>query len=895
MIYSSSFGQLVNVDHQLFYSDDGTVTGYPAGHSTYRIYAYLQDPADFLSSCYAAMGDLLNIGSSTNSIWNDPFGAITGDMLNPLLFGTFPSLPYDSFVTIGRADSSDPGAGITALSTNPVPAFQNSFDNVPGPNMNLIDGSWFTPNGNVNGNGVLQGDGSYRVLIAQITTDGEPQYVLNIQIFDEGDGVTGTMLYVGDSNTVDGSDIDGSCMGLQYPEPAECAGVPGCTDPLACNYDISATIDDGSCEYLTCAGCTDNLACNYDPSATIDDGSCDYLSCAGCTDPLACNFDPLATIDDGSCLTPGCIDPGACNYDAAAGCDDGSCTYPGCTDSLACNFDDNAACDDGSCSYPGGCCDDGDPVTANDMWDENCDCLGVILTPPPGPGFDLKNSSAVFQIDGFPPMTLSGPTIIERGECFINGDGLLEVPLEMQALCLEGSMPGLGLIRVTAGSNYGLPIASGRLTQQNAGDHFYPAESEWDITPKVEVSSMGSFCATESVQMEAADIIQIPPIGVDYIGAGGISTPVEFIDCCTGESIILFIHVSHTLEASLPQPTEQTCVISTITVGNEANLSGWASLSLVQPGNCEAVIASSGDIIVWGSQSASQTASELGNALAAALDAQPQCDIEVSVTDSVITIVQKQLGVLECCLKAIDVPDGVILGSAESVGQTFEKEEEIVTIPDPNCEPVIKGCMDNSACNFDPAATEDDGSCCFENCIEINLYDQGGDEWVNGLYEIVDVSTGDVVLSGSHSWGTWSKKTECLAPGCYYLELTGIDGDTESIKIDGPDQIVFSCQNGEQVNFSVGQADCFSCKDPFACNYDPLPWFDDLTCEYQSCQGCTNPESPEYDPTATIDDGSCTCDSSCPHDSNDDGEVNTLDLLNFLGVFGVLCDEPDID
>ena len=45
----------------------------------------------------------------------------------------------------------------------------------------------------------------------------------------------------------------------------------------------------------------------------------------GCTDPLACNYDSTATCDDGSCVMPGCTDVLACNYDSAAGCDDGSC------------------------------------------------------------------------------------------------------------------------------------------------------------------------------------------------------------------------------------------------------------------------------------------------------------------------------------------------------------------------------------------------------------------------------------------------------------------------------------------------------------------------------------------------------------------------------------------
>ena len=38
-------------------------------------------------------------------------------------------------------------------------------------------------------------------------------------------------------------------------------------------------------------GCTDFIACNYDGTATVDDGSCEY---PGCTDPSACNFDPSA-------------------------------------------------------------------------------------------------------------------------------------------------------------------------------------------------------------------------------------------------------------------------------------------------------------------------------------------------------------------------------------------------------------------------------------------------------------------------------------------------------------------------------------------------------------------------------------------------------------------------
>tara|TARA_R110000744_G_scaffold64042_2_gene131721 strand:+ start:301 stop:1353 length:1053 start_codon:yes stop_codon:yes gene_type:complete len=164
-----------------------------------------------------------------------------------------------------------------------------------------------------------------------------------------------------------------------YPQP-----VPGCTDLNACNYDATATTDDGSCEYISCVGCIDSTACNYDPTSTLDDGSCEYTSCLGCTDQTANNYNQTATIDDGSCTYDiyGCIDPTACNP-CQNNCnqDDGSCEYTscmgctvptavnydqtatiscpnccvlpidGCTDVLAINYDVNANVDDGSCVY----------------------------------------------------------------------------------------------------------------------------------------------------------------------------------------------------------------------------------------------------------------------------------------------------------------------------------------------------------------------------------------------------------------------------------------------------------------------------------------------------------------------------------------------------------------
>ena len=72
----------------------------------------------------------------------------------------------------------------------------------------------------------------------------------------------------------------------------------------ACNYDANATLNDGSCDFLTCLvfGCTDDAACNYDANATVDNGTCLELDacgvCGGLGEAFQCGCD---NIPEGDC------------------------------------------------------------------------------------------------------------------------------------------------------------------------------------------------------------------------------------------------------------------------------------------------------------------------------------------------------------------------------------------------------------------------------------------------------------------------------------------------------------------------------------------------------------------------------------------------------------------
>jgi hypothetical protein len=85
----------------------------------------------------------------------------------------------------------------------------------------------------------------------------------------------------------------GVCDGLGLNDDGCC----GCTIETACNYDSSALLNNGLCEYPeTFYDC--NGICLTDSDG---DNICNELEIEGCTDVDACNYNPAATEDDGSC------------------------------------------------------------------------------------------------------------------------------------------------------------------------------------------------------------------------------------------------------------------------------------------------------------------------------------------------------------------------------------------------------------------------------------------------------------------------------------------------------------------------------------------------------------------------------------------------------------------
>ena len=132
----------------------------------------------------------------------------------------------------------------------------------------------------------------------------------------------------------------------------------------------------------------------------------------GCTAVEACNYNAEATVDDGSCTFPGepCDDANATtiNDELNAECVCLGVTL-GCTDMMACNYNAAAAFDDGSCLFPGDNCDDENVFTINDVYGADCVCAGEEVT-------GIEGCTAMEACNYNPDAT------IDNGNCIFPGE-----------------------------------------------------------------------------------------------------------------------------------------------------------------------------------------------------------------------------------------------------------------------------------------------------------------------------------------------------------------------------------------------------------------------------------------------------------------------------------------
>jgi len=161
------------------------------------------------------------------------------------------------------------------------------------------------------------------------------------------------------------------------------------------------------------------------------------------------------------------------------------------------------------------------------------------------------------------------------------------------------------------------------------------------------------------------------------------------------------------------------------------------------------------------------------------------------------------------------------------------------------CIDCILGCTDSLACNFDPLATFDDGSC-------LTAY---------GCTDSLACNFDPLASCDDGSCLTLYGCTDSLA--CNFDPLATCD--------DGNCLTIYGCMNPAALNYD-SLANCpdsclfpqvtYGCTDSTALNYNPLATIDDSSCIY-CYYGCMDIFACNYDSLATCDDGSCLTTYGC--------------------------------
>lgn len=678
----------------------------------------------------------------------------------------------------------------------------------------------------------------------------------------------------------------------------------------ACNYDMMATRDDGTCEYperhYDCFGlCVDDAD---------NDRVCDGLEIEGCQNPKACNYNENATdhtfdealkcvlpeqtkdcegncadgfvrdcsVDDVCCLASFIDDAVPDCRDRKWGCDltcynndGGACQKDGCTDDTACNFDYLATDDDLSCRYP------------PDYYDCDSNCL--IDTDEDGVCEELEVKGCRVEVAcNYNEYATDAP--LEGHECEYKEDRYVD----------------------------GLHDCDGKCLADHDGDEVCddyelngctdPLACNFDVTATEDDGS----CLYAP---EPYTCCRVPSWTVCE---GDTDTPAQVCEN----------HDDHNLFHNPRHCCTETSTDRCDTDDNFARLLEEAD--------------SHGNVYGFACQIDTDGDGVCDSLEGKGCKSDGACNIDDSATDSVV----------ELCIFPQHFPNNL----RDCDDHCYEDADG-----DNVCDgDEIDGCTDQLACNTDPDATDNDGSCeyavqyrdchvpnngaCVDGlCHGVCLHDIDGDDVcdeqeiqgctlteacnfnadaTDNLMEVCDLPDLGLTCDGqciSDSDGD-GVCDELEVPGCTMADACNWDADATELDVQACNfppvhlDCDGNCLDDEDDDGVCDQNEVFGCDGrvhPTACNKDADSTQDDGSCsfapQYRDCDsvclndadgdlicdeneemGCQDHLSCTYNADATDhDDGLCRypsetyldCDANCLHDTDGDGVCNEIEVL----------------
>ena len=684
--------------------------------------------------------------------------------------------------------------------------------------------------------------------------------------------------YPGDSC----NDTDSSTVNDVLDTNCECAGeaiVNGCTDSTAFNYNAAANVDDSSCIAIA-FGCLDQTACNYNSAANTTDGSCTYPESA----TVDCNGDCLSfyldssTVCDGDEIT-GCMNSNACNYNENANYQPvGACTMPaanadcngdcnagytnvngscvtivnGCTDSTAANYNPLANVDDASCSsILVGCMIPGQPlydpnVTQQGVpWEEAC---GVGQSPVPFGMITTCNDEDACNFGAEEPCDLI--------TCYLGCDNPLACDYDEEVLYFTGcndfdtcyGCTDSGADNFDAGNTFDDDSCTYSGCMENTACNYDPLADTDDAS--CEFTSCAGCLVTSACNYDASWTINSPESctyadsGYDCAGGCLIDTDLdgvcdEFeITGCQNDTACNYDDTA-TEAGDCTYPADYyDCNGDCLADSDDDGICDDLEIE-----GCTDVNACNYD------NTATEDAGCDFATCVGCLD-DSACNYDSSITQNAPALCVFPEPGVDCA--------GNCINDADADGTCDEDE--------------VAGCTTGSACNYNAAATEDDGSCTYADagldCAGECLNDADDD----GVCDENEIEGCTNVIACNYD-DTATNNTGC--------DFTSCEGCMDPVACNYDDEATTSVPSQCQYPADLHGADHFDCDGGCVNDTD-----EDGTCDEDEIPGCMNSAACNYDASATDMDDSCTypaseyvdCSGACLVDEDEDGVCDPLEV-----------------